>query len=518
VSAAAAAVSDDRSSRTPDATPGRTLVIAAWALIMFGALVRTRQYLGARSLNYDEARVAWEIASRSLAGIFDAAGFIRVAPQGWFVLEKLSMMTLGTGELSLRLVPFIAGLVALPLFWIVPRRYAGDRIALVCVALGAISPYTVYYASVLKQYSSDVMWCLLLLLAVHPLLNGTATRRSWLLAGILGVLAFWFSHPALFVLSSAGIVLLIHVLRTRRADLTRVIALGVAWAASLALNYLIVLRAQTGRETLISYWRSGFPPRNDIPFAQLNWLLGRLSEYVHNPAGFQSLALVAFAVVVGFLALLRRNLALAAILALTILFTLLASVLRLYPFDERLVLFSVPLLLMVVATAIDQLNQVGSFRLLRPGILLLALLAASPLLHAVRTLARPEGEEEIKAVLNYAADRMNADDVMYLGSGAYGAYTWYSTFTHALRNPRDRTIQGPDVGRITADSMRAQVEQLRRYRRVWLVFVDFGQGDVDGVTRHLEPIAVRRDEFRAPGAATWLYEFRSPPDSAGAGR
>jgi hypothetical protein len=309
----------------------------------------------------------------------------------------------------------------------------------------------------------------------------------------------------------------VHVLRTARADLRRTLVLGGIWVGSLTLNYVLVLRLQSGRGDLIEYWSNGFPPLRNVPRAQLAWLNARIYEYLEMPAGLQSFGLVAFAGAVGLLALLRRQRALAAMIALVFGLLMIAATLRQYPFEDRLLLFTVPLLLIVLAAGIDQLNTVQSFRWLRPGLLLLALLIAAPLLRAVRMVAQPEGREEIKTVVNHAADRMNADDGMYLNRSAYGAYLWYSTHTNALRNPQERTFLGADIG-LGADSVRAEIEHLRRYPRVWMIFVDYYPQDVASVLRHIDPIAVRRDELTAPGALAYLYEFTTPADSAGARR
>lgn len=486
----------------------------AWAIVVFGMIVRLRQYFGARSLRYDEAVVSIEIAQRTLLQMFDMKGFIRVAPPGWFLLEKLSMMTLGTGELSVRLVPIIAGVLAMPLFWIVPRRYLGERAGLACVALAAVSPHVIFYASEVKQYSSDVLWCLLALLVIHPLLSGTASRRDWTLAGVAGAIAFWFSQPVLFVLAAGGIVLLVKTLRERREDLRHVIGLGSVWLFSLLLNYVFIIRAQMGRTLLIQYWHHGFPPPGGSAMEQLRFLNDRFYSYVDMPAGFASFGLVVFAIVTGYLAVLRRRRDLAAIIALIVAFVLIASALHMYPIDGRLMLFSVPFLLMVVGAAVAQLDEVDSWRPVRPGMILLVLMIASPLIYSARVLKHPEEKEEMRTVMDYVADRIQPDEGIYMGFSANGAYEWYSQYTDALRTPKDRTFQASDIG-VGADSLRAEIEQMRKYRRIWMVFVDYYPQDLALVLEQIDPIAVREDEFSAPSALAYLYEFRpQPPDSA----
>src|SRR5258706_13146620 len=87
-------------------------------LILLGLLLRLRQYLTWRSLWLDEAMLALNITGRSFAGLLQPLDYYQGGPLGFLLAEKLGITLLGNNELSLRLIPFLAGLA--PLLWLAP--------------------------------------------------------------------------------------------------------------------------------------------------------------------------------------------------------------------------------------------------------------------------------------------------------------------------------------------------------------------------------------------------------------
>ena len=175
-------------------------------LILLGLLLRLRQYLVMRSLWLDEAMLALNIIGRTYAGLLQPLAYSQGGPVAFLLAEKLVITLLGNHELALRLIPFVAGCDSLVLFALLLRQVLGKTGTYTALALFAIGSPLIYYASEVKQYSSDVFIALLLLWlaggTVHP--DGQTDfrpgRRNLLLA-IIGALSLWFSHPALFVLA-----------------------------------------------------------------------------------------------------------------------------------------------------------------------------------------------------------------------------------------------------------------------------------------------------------------------------
>ena len=80
------------------------------------------------------------------------------------------------------------------------KRVLAERVAVfAAVLLFAVSDRLIYYASEAKQYSSDVLMCLVMLLAIVSCLDRHLGRRDFALLAALGAAALWLSHSALFV-------------------------------------------------------------------------------------------------------------------------------------------------------------------------------------------------------------------------------------------------------------------------------------------------------------------------------
>jgi uncharacterized membrane protein len=98
-------------------------------------------------------------------------------------------------------------------------------------ALGAFafSNYLIYYSAELKQYSTDVLLCLLLLLAFYRHISQESSLRDFAVLAALGTLALCFSYPAVFVLAALGITLFLNYRRDRQR-LLWVTLTGLLWA------------------------------------------------------------------------------------------------------------------------------------------------------------------------------------------------------------------------------------------------------------------------------------------------
>jgi hypothetical protein len=102
------------------------------------------------------------------------------------------------------------------------------------VVLFAVSVPLIYFASESKQYSSDVLVCLLLLLVIVYNFDRNLANRDAVLLAALGSVALWASYPALFILSGAGSTLAAHFIlnRDRRSALKLGCVAGL-WLVSL---------------------------------------------------------------------------------------------------------------------------------------------------------------------------------------------------------------------------------------------------------------------------------------------
>ena len=150
-------------------------------------------------------------------------------------------------ELSLRLLPAVFGVLAIPTIYFVGRRLVGTRAALFAAFFLAVSPLHIYYSQFARYWS-----LVFLLAAIYPYaiyLGVRERNRGWLAVGLLtGVLAV-LAHPASILLVGGLGIWAIYARREQLARLwerrrIRWVALFLAVvAAGVALRFVYLLQS-----------------------------------------------------------------------------------------------------------------------------------------------------------------------------------------------------------------------------------------------------------------------------------
>ncbi|HKY55202.1 MAG TPA: glycosyltransferase family 39 protein, partial [Anaerolineales bacterium] len=125
-------------------------------ILLAGFVLRLRQYLIGRSLWLDEAMLALNIVDRGFGDLFKPLDYDQGAPIGFMLIEKTFSLILGRNEFSLRLFPFLVGLISLWLFYLLLKHFTHGTGLWVGLALFAFNPRLIYYSSEVKQYIVDV--------------------------------------------------------------------------------------------------------------------------------------------------------------------------------------------------------------------------------------------------------------------------------------------------------------------------------------------------------------------------
>jgi len=208
----------------------QVLRYSALAILLAGIGLRINQYASNRSLWIDEAMLALNIVNRSFGNLMGPLDYSQGAPLGFLIIQKMMVTAFGGNDYVLRIFPFAASLAALYLMYRVSVRYVGGIGALVALGFFSLSDRMIYYASENKQYSTDVLFSLVLLLFAGKCLEQDAKRSYYVFLCAFGVLSIFFSHPALFILSGVamGLVMNGFVARDKKMDMGGVDVPGMA--------------------------------------------------------------------------------------------------------------------------------------------------------------------------------------------------------------------------------------------------------------------------------------------------
>lgn len=490
-------------------------------LIGFGVLVRSIQYIANRSLWADEATLALNIINRPLVDLFKPLAYEQGAPLGFLTIEKLVVEVFGDHEYTLRLFPFICGIISLFLFHQFAKQVIEPVAITIAMALFVSLEPLIYYTTEVKQYSSDVTIALLLYLVLMKVRQPSLQRNQIIRTSVIGAIAVWFSHPAIFVLVSieASYWLCCWLNREQINGWHR-LWIYVVWLASFLGIYLISL-AKLGRDKeLLESWSQAFPQS----LFDLSWLLTALVQMFANPLGFVApiTLLAIFACLLGCFTLGRQNRDVLILLLLPISITLAAAYLKKYPFHDRLLLFLVPNLILLIAIGTYsllkskiRLHQIPQLQLSTIfGVILLVLLLTPSLGHATQLIFHPEQRQEIRPVLKYIKKNQQPGDILYIYQRGIHQFKYYAEKYGFDQGDYVLGVDDLDVhdGKKLSDKERerykADLDRLRGNSRVWLLFSHARvRAENQMIQNYLDQIGDRLDTYRQPGVFVYLYDL-----------
>lgn len=525
------------SPRPPPSSPAaapprawsRELVIAIWALVVVGAVLRVVRYAADRSLWGDEGALALNLIGKPLGDLLGTLDFQQGAPTGFLVAEKAAVAALGEAETALRLVPLLSGLVSLVLFLFLVRRALSPFGALVAMALFALSEPLVYYSSEVKQYESDVAVATGIALAAVAIDWRRVTWPRGVAIAAGGALAGWLSHPALIVLGAAAAALLADaLLRRARHELRILVALSAVWALS-GIGALIVNRsnAEDVAEAALAAEGTGASRLQAVEDA---W--DAYAEVVG--VADTATALAAVVSLAGLLGLWSRHRRAALLLVVPLVLAVTVSLVGLYPSSARFYLFLAPLLIALIGegAAVALRACRGLRAALAPVLAGIGLLLLYPTAVAADNLLRPPGHEEVRTVLRYVDANWRPGDTLWVWYQSQYPLRYYALCDEcdvlesdlvSVLAPAD-PFDAPGISAAQSDppsfymsdesthaieALAANLQAIAGKPRVWLVFSSTWD---DGFARQqLDCLGRRLDEVRAMRAVGYLYDLSRAP-------
>jgi len=351
-----------------------------------GVVFRLVAYLSDRPYWMDEGSIVGCILGLDRSGLFGPLGSTQLAPPGFLASEWAAIHLFGVSRFAFRLVPLLTGLISLFLFRDLARRCLSGRGEVFAVSLFAVMDDLIYFASEVKQYSSDLALTLLCLGVASRVDRGPRSAKQALGLVILGVGVVWCSHPSIFTLAAIGTVGLIRALGGRDAKRSAAwIGVGLAWLASFALVHAVAMRQLGHRRDMWAFWDFAFPTIPPRSSWDLIWPIRRVAFLFASPLNFDAPFLdprwsiwPAFALMIfGSARMIRDQPSWWFRLILPGGFALVAAYLRFYPFHGRLLLFFAPLLLVPVAAGLEAIRPKIPRRLLMIWVVGFPILAAT---------------------------------------------------------------------------------------------------------------------------------------------
>ena len=415
--------------------------------ITVGIALRLGVFYQGRPLWLDEALLAGNILTRTPDEMFDPLDSRQMSPLGFLWGVWTVTQLAGTGERALRLLPLIAGVVALFAFARLTRQVLEPGTALLATALAALSPLLIYYSAELKSYEFDLLGAVLLMLATIALIR-EPSRRAWMLWSLAAAFGALFSTAAPFFIGGNAIAVLVAspLYRSPKA-IVRLVSAGIPAAGIFLLQLLTVYDSARTTDFMRRTWSPQFLTLSwsglagSVDFARE--LAMTILYGVEPPRKVMTIALAI--AVLGVISLGRRSPSTAVLLIGPIVLAAVASLARWWPLTTRLLLFGVPAVVIALAAGLAAISGAAPKMMRVPLFVVLSLAQVGLVglgfprsleLSTARFVALPEA-------LRYVGARLGDSTTVYLSRDLSAACTyylvWHPDHAELPGNPPDRS-------------------------------------------------------------------------------
>ena len=409
----------------------------------------------------------------------------QVTPPLLLIAMRGLVWALGPSDWAFRLWPALAGVAVTPVIYFVCLRLTASRnAALIAMSMWAVNPTALRYSQEVKQYTTDALAGLLLVLVAERAIDRTredGQEPRWRGLTVLSILAIGFSHVAVFFVAAIALRLAWHIARKSappgraRGWRSWFAYVGVT-TTTFGVVHLAIVRPQLA-DWVVHYWSNYYVPISSpadslwfltvrtvefFPFLFSEWSGGLLPQA-------PSVLLVLGIAGVGLLGATRRMPALYYMASLFGLTAIVASAGQ-YPYGGvRTNLFLVPFIFIAIAYGLAMLitsaREHRGFR----TVLLFLVVAAFPYLQLVENEnSYVKQESDYRSTVRVVAENRQPADAVGVHVAGYYAFKHYDQGV----TPDVLPIGSFDDTDLAAAS--SDIEQLIASRgtggQVWLVF------------------------------------------------
>lgn len=401
------------------------------SIILSGIGLRCFHYFYDRSLWLDELYLSSSIPGMKFTDLFSKTlDYGQKAPVGFLFLVKCTTSLFGFNEMSLRLIPLLSGISALILFYKLCQKYLGAHGQAIAVAICAFAPALIYHSVEIKQYATEFLMAVVALY-LFKIYSGTHKWKENILWGIFGAILIWFSFSVIFILTGiiAGVSLHHLIKKDWKMFFFNLLPFSI-WMMSFAINYLCYIYKQES-DWVLYFFKvyDNFMPLPPRSLGEIKWFyrntidlfdypLGMNWKFNSNVNNWATVLLTIFPflmVLTGVFVFYKRQRQQDYALILTIVITLFASGLHMYPLIERFWLFLSPIFIILLATGFGYYQ----LRIKRHHTLLAALIILSPFFQSLYFLLKPEKffkhkKSYQREALSYIDNRFKNGDAVYI--------------------------------------------------------------------------------------------------------
>ena len=377
-------------------------------IFILAIYLRTKVYLVNQSFWHDECALAWNIINKGYTELFQPLRFLQAAPVLFLIFSKFIINNFGVSELSFRLLPFISGILSIPAFYFLSRKILNNKFAILSANLIFATCLPLYYYSAeFKPYSTDVLLCILSAFIFYKLNKNNLLLFSLLLSAFI-----WFSFPSVFILTAISLLIVLSKNYKIKEKVLFTLPLVINSIAYYYLFFGKILSAQ--KLGMTNYWKDNF-----VNVYNFSHLVKDSFDFM-----FSENSILIFLALLGLLLYIKDNNKFFRFSFVTILVVILASMMNLYPFSSRLILFLCPIYILLISKVADNNNIV-----IRYCLSIALLIGIYPQIKYTlnTTIAGKfhKNNTNPREMTEYLSKHFNNNDIIYVNLDSNSDYLYY---------------------------------------------------------------------------------------------
>ncbi|MCB2179887.1 glycosyltransferase family 39 protein [bacterium] len=490
-------------------------------LSILGLGIRFFQFSSWRSLWLDEAMLARNIMDRSLFELlFQPLDYNQGAPILFLFIEKIFTFLFGRNDIALRLFPLICGVLSVPLTVICATKLFGKLSGWIAGFLVAFNIQLIYYSSEVKQYTVDAFIILVVVCCFIDWYNNKFSNRTYWFIFAIGIISTTLSHPALFIFSGLAFVLWVNTYFQSKKEknfiqfykLTGVLA---TWLVLYGIVYFVSLRGIANNNHLTDYWINGFMPIP--PWGHFEWFQQVALEFLITFLPWNTKSEITFIILIalGLLSLWSNKKQLALGMIISSIGVFLASALQFYPLAGRLLVFSIPIIAILLGGGIQLISKTLK-EILKDikwaswgfvGVLCLSI-GYGTFINVNNLISNPDTRynEHIKPLLEIIENERKENEVLYVYYPTVHAYRYYQT----VFERDDYLVFYGKNHRSEPFKYIEEINELSDYSVVWIIITHDHNNEKQFIQNYLDEVGDQLNEYNAEGGATlWKYQLYS---------
>lgn len=345
-------------------------------ILAFGVLLRLKVYFLNTPIWQDEAAIAVNIINRGFFELFLPLDYIQCAPSGFLILSKFFTKIFGENEYGFRFLPLLSGILSVFGFYFLSKNVLKNRwVVLIANYLFCFNFRLIYFSQEFKQYSLEVLITIVSILILSKIKifdrefqdrNSLPQKAfSYIVSGFIFFVMFLFMMPAPVIFGAFVIYLFYRGGKNIKETLFKVFFVSLPFVLCLIPYYLFYLlpSKKIMVESWSSLWDLGYINFNIYSFYYFSRSFFKFLLNINSGFVYVLFALILF--VAGGLLLFKERGKTNAFILAVMLSSFSMMIFRLYPVFDRLSLYLLPLVLLIMLKPLDK-SLFSGFKIEKP--------------------------------------------------------------------------------------------------------------------------------------------------------